>query len=75
MCTFLLRCWALGATRLRKQKCEFYPPVHNVFFSYWYSLADIRVIFTVNSIMLADNCHGAPWGYAAVLCGLLDGVR
>ena len=27
-----------------------------------------RIIFT-------GNCYGAPWGNAAVLCDLLDGVR
>ena len=34
-----------------------------------------RIIFTVNRIILPENCYGAPWGNAAVLCGLLDGGR
>ena len=67
LCTFLLWCWALRATSLRKEK-RFIGQYIVFFRTYWYLLTDIHIIFM-------ENCYGAPWGNAAVACGLIDGVR
>ena len=76
---FFYLCLVLGATRLVKKKCPFYPPVQRIFSYFLVFTADIRIIFTVNRIIFTvnriiftDYCHGAPPWY---LCGLLDGVR
>ena len=36
--------------------------------------ADIRVIFTVNRIILTGDCYGARWRNVVGLCDLPDGV-
>ena len=78
--TFTCARFSFGAGRWAPQGCanknaHFIRQYSVSFRAYRYLIADIRIIFTVNRIILTDNCYGAPWGNAAVLCGLLDGVE
>ena len=61
-----------GRHKVAQTKCPFYPPVHNVSFRTLLVLPYSRILYRT---IFTDNCYGAPWGNAAIVCGLLDGVR